>query len=60
MLSHPLLPKLRALKLSAMALTLDTRSRQAVALFWVIALALFSVDKHRIGKMGGASFAACV
>lgn len=31
MLTHPLLPKLRALKLSGMALTLDTRSTQAVA-----------------------------
>jgi len=30
MLTHPLLPKLRALKLSGMALTLDTRSDQAV------------------------------
>jgi len=30
MLTHPLLPKLRALKLSGMALTLDTRSAQAV------------------------------
>ena len=31
MLTHPLLPKLRALKLSGMALTLDTRTTQAVA-----------------------------
>lgn len=31
MMIHPLLPKLRALKLSGMALTLDTRSAQAVA-----------------------------
>lgn len=30
MLTHPLLPKLRTLKLSGMALTLDTRSDQAV------------------------------
>jgi len=30
MLTHPLLPKLRTLKLSGMALTLDTRSTQAV------------------------------
>jgi DNA replication protein DnaC len=31
MMIHPLLPKLRALKLSGMVLTLDTRSAQAVA-----------------------------
>ena len=31
MLSHPLLPKLRALKLPGMALTMDTRPMQAVA-----------------------------
>ena len=31
MLTHPLLPKLRALKLSAMALTIETRSAQATA-----------------------------
>ena len=31
MMVHPLLPKLRALKLSGMALTLDTRCAQAVA-----------------------------
>lgn len=31
MLTHPLLPKLRALKLSGMLLTLDTRAAQAVA-----------------------------